>query len=385
MRLPAALNLTISFQNCFREYVYFAAMLTRLDWYIIKKFVITFIFCMLLFTVIAVAVDSSEKTDDFVKAGLTTHQIIFDYYIGFVPFIWGLLYPLFVFIAVIFFTSKMALQSEVIAILASGVTYRRWLRPYLVAGFFFALILWIANQFILPRANEIRSNFQTKYVDRNDNQNNSGTYYMRADANTYVGVKDYDTTTKFASGFFMERIKGGRVYYNLRADGMRWDAKKGKWSLSNAVERTIDSMQEQVKTYPQIFINLNLKPADLRHDDYLKDKLTTPELARYIKAEQERGVEGLNTLKVEQYRRSATPFTVLLLTMIGAVVAGRKTRGGSGLHLAIGIGIAAIFIVSDRFSTVFSTKGNLPPLIAAWIPNLVFTFVAYYMYRRAPK
>jgi lipopolysaccharide export system permease protein len=360
-------------------------MLARLDWYILKKFFVTFIFCMLLFTVIAVAVDSSEKTDDFVKAGLTTHQIIFGYYVGFVPFIWGLLYPLFVFIAVIFFTSKMALQSEVIAILASGVTYQRWLRPYIIGGFFFALVLWFANRYVIPQANEIRSNFQAKYLDRNDFQRTTGTYYMRADANTYIGVKDYDTTTKQASSFFLERVKGDKVYYNLRANAMRWDAKKNRWVLTDAVERTIDTMQEHVKSHQQLYINLNLKPADLRRDDYLKDKLTTPELRRFINAEEARGIEGLNTLKVEQYRRSATPFTVLLLTMIGAIIAGRKTRGGSGLHLAIGIGIAAVFILSDRFSTVFSTKSNLPPLLAAWIPNIVFTLVAYYMYRRAPK
>jgi lipopolysaccharide export system permease protein len=360
-------------------------MLTRLDWYILKKFCVTFVFCMLLFTVIAVAVDSSEKTDDFVKAGLTTHQIIFGYYVGFVPFIWGLLYPLFVFIAVIFFTSKMALQSEVIAILASGVTFQRWLRPYIVGGLFFALILWFANRYVLPRTNEIRSNFQLKYMAKTDLQRTGGTYYMRADANTYVGVKDYDTASKMANSFFLERIKDGKVQYNLRADAMRWDTAKRKWLLTGAVERTIDTMQERIKEHPQLYINLNLKPADLRRDDYLKDKLTTPELVRFIRAEEARGVEGLNTLKVEQYRRSATPFTVLLLTMIGAVVAGRKTRGGSGLHLAIGIGIAAVFIVSDRFSTVFSTKSSLPPLLAAWIPNIVFSFVAYYMYRKAPK
>ncbi len=360
-------------------------MLTRLDWYILKKFIITFIFCMLLFTVIAVAVDSSEKTDDFVKANLTTHQIIFGYYAGFVPFIWGLLYPLFVFIAVIFFTSKMALQSEVIAILASGTTYQRWLRPYILGGLFFAAILWYANRFVIPHANELQSNFKAKYLDRNEYQMAAGTYYMRADANTYVGVKDYDTSQKSANGFFMERVVDGRVVYNMRADAMQWEDIKNQWLLTNVVERTIDTMQEHVTQHPQLSIKLNLKPADLRHDDYLKDKMTTPQLKRFISAEEQRGVEGLNTLRVEQYRRSATPFTVVLLTLIGAVVAGRKTRGGSGLHLAIGIGIAAIFILSDRFSTVFSTKSNLPPLLAAWMPNIVFSFVALYMYRKAPK
>lgn len=359
-------------------------MLTRLDWYILKKFFVTFIFCMLLFTVIAVAVDSSEKTDDFVKAGLETRQIITQYYFGFVPFIWGLLFPLFVFIAVIFFTSKMALQSEVIAILASGTTYQRWLRPYIIGGLVFAAVLWLANRYGIPKANEIRSNFQSKYID-NREYNTSNSFYMRADTNTYMGVKNYDTTTKTAGNFFMERIRGGKVYYNLRADNMRWDTAKRQWLLTNAVERRIDGLQESITTKPEMHVNLNLKPGDLRRDDYLKDKLSTPALARFIKAEEQRGIEGLNTLKVEQYRRSATPFTVLLLTIIGAVLAGRKTRGGSGLHLAMGIGIAAVFILSDRFSTVFSVKGNLPPVLAAWIPNIVFAFVAFYLYRKAPK
>jgi len=151
------------------------------------------------------------------------------------------------------------------------------------------------------------------------------------------------------------------------------------------LERKVDSAKEIVKQIPEMNMNLNVKPDDLRKDEFIKDKLTTPELVRYIKMEELRGTEGLNTLKVEYHRRSATPATVLLLTLIGAIVAGRKTRGGSGLHLAIGIMIAAVFILSDRFSTVFSIKGDLPPLLAAWIPNIVFSFVAYYLYRQAPK
>ena len=360
-------------------------MLTRLDRYILKKFFVTFIFCMLLFTLIAVAVDSSEKTDDFVKAGLSTGEIITQYYFGFVPFIWGLLYPLFVFIAVIFFTSKMALQSEVIAILASGVTYRRWLQPYLVGGIVFGIFLWLANTYVIPKANEIRSIFEIKYLGKGDPMGSSNNFYMRSDTNTYIGVKYYDTASKSASTFFLERVRAHRVYYNLRADNIQWNDSASKWVLTNAVERRIDSMAERVQLHPQMFINLNLKPDDLHRDRFLKDKLSTPELKAFIKGEEQRGIEGLNTLKVEQYRRSATPFTVILLTIIGAVLAGRKTRGGSGLHLAMGIGIAAIFILSDRFSTVFSVKGNLPPVLAAWIPNIVFTFVAIYLYRKAPK
>jgi lipopolysaccharide export system permease protein len=190
---------------------------------------------------------------------------------------------------------------------------------------------------------------------------------------------------KSASGFFLEKVKNNKMYYNLRAQRLLWDTSKNNWQLINVTERRIDSTHEIIKQLPQMNLNLNFKPKDLRKDEYLKDKLTTPELNEFIRLEELRGSEGLNTLKVEKYRRTATPATVLLLTIIGAVMAGRKTRGGSGLHLATGIIIASIFIVSDRFSTVFSIKGNLPPLLAAWIPNIVFSFVAYYLYRRAPK
>ena len=365
-------------------------MINKLDWYILRNFFVTFLFCMLAFTVIAVAVDSSEKTDDFVKSGLSTTQILKQYYLGFVPYIWGLLYPLFAFIAVIFFTSKMALRSEVIAILATGTTYNRWLRPYLIGGTFLALVLLFANMFAIPKANEIRSDFEAKYLNGNQPQSSQTTgcascFYKRIDSITYIGIKYFDVTTKSANSFFMDKIRNHKVFYNMRADRIEWDSTKRSWKLTNVVERTIDSMKETIKTTPTKNIALNLQPSELRKDDYLKDKLTSRQLARFIELEEQRATEGLAPLKVELSRRSATPFTVLLLTMIGAIIAGRKTRGGSGLHLAIGIMIAAIFILSDRFSTVFATKSNFPPLVAAWVPNILFVFVAYYLYRRAPK
>lgn len=362
-------------------------MLKKIDWYILRKFITTFVFCMLLFTVIAVAVDSSEKTDDFVRTGLSTAQIIRQYYFGFVPFIWGLLYPLFVFIAVIFFTSKMALRSEVIAILAAGVTFNRWLRPYILGGVLFGLGLWLANRYAIPKANELRSHFEITYLGKGGGSDfgSQSSYYLRIDTNTYVGVKYYDTSTKTAGSFFLDRIREGKLVYNLRAGRMQWDTAQKAWKLSGVVERTLGPMGEQVAYRDDMMLPLNLRPEELRKDEYAKDRMTTPELARYIRVEELRGTEGLNALKVERFRRSATPFSVLLLTLIGAVVAGRKTRGGSGLHLAIGIIIAAVFIVSDRFSTVFSVKGNLPPLLAAWLPNLFFSIVALYLYRKAPK
>jgi lipopolysaccharide export system permease protein len=363
-------------------------MFKKLDWYILRQFFITFLFCMLLFTVIAVAVDSSEKTDDFVKSGLSTYQIIKQYYVGFVPYIWGMLYPLFVFIAVIFFTSRMALRSEIIAILATGTTYNRWLRTYIAGGIVFAVILWFSARYAIPKANEVRSTFQARYTDSGDpgkDHYGSSAHYRRTDSNTYIGLRFFDTSSKGGGTFYLNRLKNDVLVYNLKAEYIQWDEKKKEWKLTNVTERKIDSMSEYLTHKPEMYMKLNFRPRDLRRDYYLKDKLNTPELSRLIEVEELSGNEGVNTLKVEKYRRTATPFAVLLLTFIGAVIAGRKTRGGSGLHLAIGIIIAASFLLLDRFSTVFSTKGNFPPLLAAWVPNIIFIFVAWYLYRRAPK
>jgi lipopolysaccharide export system permease protein len=346
---------------------------------------------MLLFMVVAVAVDTSEKADDFVKTGLSTYEIIKQYYFGFVPFIWGLLFPLFVFISVIFFTSRMASRSEIIAILASGTSYNRMLRPYLVGGLFLAIVLWVGNRYLIPKANGIQATFKTQYFDKNDPSKQiqlsacRNCFYRRIDSITYLGLKNYDTTTKTGTSFFLDRVKNNKVVYNLRAPHIEWDSKKKKWRLINALERKVDSMSETTKQFDTLILNIGLKPEELRRDEYLKDKLTTPELAAFIEQEESRGTEGLSALKVERYRRTATPFAVLLLTIIGVVLASRKTRGGSGKHLAIGIITAALFIMSDRFSTVFATKSNFPPLLAAWVPNIIFSLVAFWMYKRAPK
>jgi lipopolysaccharide export system permease protein len=363
----------------------------KIDWYILKNFLVTFVFCMLLFMVVAVAVDTSEKADDFVKTGLSTQKIIKQYYFGFVPFIWGLLFPLFVFIAVIFFTSRMASRSEIIAILASGTSYNRMLRPYIIGGLFLGSILWIGNRYLIPKANGIRSTFQTNYFDKNDPSKNiqlsncRNCFYRRIDSITYLGIKNYDTATKMGAPFFLDRVRNDRVVYNLRANTIQWVDSLKKWKLVNVVERRVDSMGEVSNHFETLILNISLKPAELRRDEYLKDRLTTPELAAFIKLEELRGTEGLSALKVEQYRRTATPIAVLLLTLIGVVLASRKTRGGSGKHLAIGIITAALFIMSDRFSTVFATKSNFPPLLAAWVPNIIFSVVAFWMYKRAPK
>ena len=364
-------------------------MLKLLDNYILKKFLGTFVFTMLVITVIAVVIDTSEKADDFVRSGLSAGQLIMVYYIGFIPFIMSMIYPLMVFIAVIYFNSKMAGKSEIIAILAGGVRYNRFLRPYLIGAVFLALIFWLASQYWVPRANEIRTDFQAVYVDRNSSYNGdpyrTNNYYLRVDANTFVGFRYYDTVNKSASNFFLQKLKGNKVNYNVRAETVRWDPNKKDWKLTGVMVRTIDGIKETLKKQDSMHVNLNVQPRELRRDDYLKDKLTTPELHQFIHMEEVRGSEGLNTFKVELYHRDATPFSVIIMALIGAIISSRKIRGGSGVHLAVGIVLAAIFVVMDKFAVTFSTKGNLPPMLAAWLPNIIFTGVMGILYVKTPK
>jgi lipopolysaccharide export system permease protein len=205
------------------------------------------------------------------------------------------------------------------------------------------------------------------------------------DPNTFVGFRYYDTVNKSASNFFLQRLKGNKVVYNIRAETVRWDPQKKDWRLSSVIERHIDGIKETLSRMDTMHINLNVQPRELRRDDYLKDKLTTPELQQFIHMEEVRGTEGLNTYKVELYHRDATPFSVIIMALIGAILATRKIRGGSGLHLAVGIVTAAIFVVMDKFAVTFSTKGSLPPMLAAWLPNIIFSGVAGILYLRAPK
>ncbi|QEC67253.1 YjgP/YjgQ family permease [Panacibacter ginsenosidivorans] len=361
----------------------------KLDWYILKKFFTTFFFSIFLFTIIAVAVDVSEKTDDFVASGLSATDIIMKYYIGFVPYIIALLFPLFVFIAVIFFTSKLALKSELIAILASGTSFNRMMRPYWVGGITLGLLLVVSANYYIPKAQEIRTSFEAKYVNVNSTYDplvrSSHNVYFRIDSFTYAGIRNYDTGTKAGGPFFMQRVKNDELVYNLRAEVIRWDTAIKNWRLQTVLERNINGLQEKVDYSQKKEMKFNFKPFDLSHDEYAKDKLTTAELHQFVQLEKLRGSEGLNALEIEQYKRFATPLAVVILTIIGAAIASRKVRGGSGAHIAIGIVLAVTFILMDRFSTIFSTKGSLPPYIAAWIPDVFFSFIAIYIYRKTPK
>jgi lipopolysaccharide export system permease protein len=337
---------------------------------------------------VVVVIDISEKTDDFVRSGLSPWEIFRDYYAVFIPRIDAMLFPLFVFIAVIFFTAKMADRTEIVAILSSGVSFRRFLRPYWIGGIGLALILWGAYHLVLPKANKQWSSFEAKYIP--SSLNFSGTfssrnYYFRVDSNTYAGIRYFDTASKSGGNFFVQKFLHNQLVYNLRSDAIIWDTAKNKWKLTGVAERTLAGDIETVKRSTEQLVSYNFKPRDLRKDEFLKDRLSTTELNDLIKLEKLRGTEGINGLLVERYNRDAVPVSVLILTLIGAILSSRKVRGGSGFHLAVGVLLSVLYILFSRFSIVFATKGNFPALLAAWIPNIVFAVLTYYFYRRASR
>lgn len=358
----------------------------KIDWFILGKFLGTFFYAIMIFTVISVVIDITEKIDDFISHHLSVSYIVSHYYIGFIPHIVALLFPLFIFIAVIFFTSKMAYRLEVMAILSSGVSFARFLRPYWVGAIMLALLLGIANQTVIPVANRVRTKFEDRYVhhgSRNDDVVSN--IHMRVDSLTYISMNNFYTNTHYASGFTMEKIRGQQLLSKLETRSLSWDSVHQIWRTGRATLRTIEGDQVRVISISDTTLNLHVAPRDLLLNTNAQETMTTSELNRYIKRQELRGAGGLNYLFVEKYRRVSSAFAVIILTLIGAIISSRKVRGGSGLHLALGIVISAGYILFMQFSTTFSVKGNLNPLISVWIPNFIFAGIAILLYRRAPK
>ncbi|KAA2240505.1 YjgP/YjgQ family permease [Chitinophaga agrisoli] len=359
--------------------------MTKIDWYILRKFIGTFIYSIIILLVISVVIDVTEKVDDFMGNNLSLRTIIVDYYFGFIPHIAALLFPLFIFISVIFFTSKMAYRSEIIAILAAGVSFRRMLRPYWIGAFLFGGLLWLGNRWTVPNANRIRTTFENKYVNSHSDNHTMYDKTTRIDSFTYVTFGSYDPTYKSGGNFVLERVEGMDMTLKVRADRITWDSVKNVWNLNYVSLRRIKGLKETWWSKQDTSLKLALNPKEMVEEKNIQEAMTTPQLNAFINREELRGAEGLNTYYVERYRRTSAAAAVIILSLIGAIIASRKVRGGSGLHLALGIVISASYIIFLQFSTVFSTKANLNPLLAVWIPNFLFGGLAFWLYMRAPK
>lgn len=355
----------------------------KLDWYIVKKFVATFFFAIMILAIVACVIDYSEKVEDFV-AHKAPALAILNYFKNFIPHISALLFPLFIFIATIFFTSKLAYKSEIIAMLATGMSFQRFLRPYVIGAAFLCTLSLLSNHWTVPQANKQRLAFEDQYIHGKIYSSDKNVH-LRLSPSLYVYLMYYDYANNIGYHLTVEHIDGTVLKDKIYAGHVNYDSLKKEWHLYECRYRRYDTLGEHFRTMADTIMKIPFKPADIEEDEAVKDALTTPELNRYIAREKLRGRETLNFFYIEKHRRTAQPFAGFILTIIGVCIASRKVRGGSGLHLAIGIVISALYIMAMQFTTTFSTKAGLNPLLAVWIPNFIFGIVAWYLYRKQVK
>jgi lipopolysaccharide export system permease protein len=355
-----------------------------IDWYIIKKYLGTFVFTMAIFTVVIVIFDISERLDDFIKHDAPLSKIIFEYYAGFIPFYLNFLSPLINFIAVIFFTAKMADQTEIVPILSGGVSFNRFLWPYFISSFVIFLVTLIFNLFIIPQTNRLLVDFTNTYL--NPKADNTKMYtHLQLNKNTLVYIENFDNTQKVGYRFSLETFKGDSLVEKIMADRIVWDSVKHNWKLENYSVRKIDGLKESFKVEGTKIMNLDMKPVDFELYDNLFKAMSMNELNTRIEKEKIRGSGEMDALLLEKYRRFIYPFSAFILTLMGVSLSSKKVRGGIGLPLGVGILLSFIYILFIQFANMFSLKGGLPPFLATIIPNVLFGILGIYLLIRAPK
>lgn len=335
----------------------------------------------MILAVIACVIDYSQKVDDLVKNKAPFLSVIW-YFINFIPSIIALLYPLFIFIAAIFFTSKMAYRSEIIATLASGVSFQRFLLPYILGSFLLGGLSLLANHWIVPLGNKNIYDFHVNYIWNKKTSTDENAIHLRLSPKEYIYIENYNYTTNTGQKFTHEVFDGTLLKEKTAAESATYDAKKKIWKLKNVFIRKNDSLKETLQTFPNLDKKYPFVPEDLDTDDRGKESMTSPELYKYAQIELRRGRESVNTFLFELHRRTSDAVAGIILTIIAACIASRKIRGGSGFHLAIGIVLSALYIMFMQFTKTFSINTGINPLLAAWIPNIVFSFVALYLFIR---
>lgn len=356
----------------------------KLDVYIIRKFLGTFFYAIALLAVIIIIFDFSEKVDDFIEKKPSAYAIIFEYYFNFIPFFINKFSALFTFIAVIFFTSKMASDTEIIAILNSGVSFTRLLRPYLMAASFIALLSFILTNFIIPETSENMHEFQKKYL-KGEKIGNKSNIHIQVDPGVFAYVETFNVKENSGFRFALEKFDDKGMTSKLTGDYIRWDSTKQGWTVENWVKRVISEKGEKITKGAKFDTTLKLSPDDFNIDVDYAVYMNYSELRDFINTEKMRGSGSLLKFQVEKHSRIAFPFATIILTIIGVALSSRKVRGGIGLNLGIGITICFAFILFMQVTTVFATFSNLPPMVAVWIPNVLFGLLGIYLLRIAPK
>lgn len=359
----------------------------RLDWYIIRKFIGTYIFSIVLIISIALVFDFNENLSKFTKYHAPWRAIVFDYYANFIPYYSNLFSPLFVFIAVIFFTSKLAGNSEIIAMLSSGVSFRRLMRPYMISCVLIASVTFYLNSFVIPHGTVIRQNFESLY--RNSKKNTSAeNVQLQVGKGTVAYIQHYDDRYKRGYGFSLDKFEGKKLVSHMTAMEIQYDTiadAKYHWKATNWKTRTLVGLRERIVTGDVKDTVILMEPTDLVYSKGQQETFTSPELLDYISKQTSRGSGNVVQYEVEFHKRIAMSFSSFILTIIGLSLSARKRKGGMGLYLGIGLGLSFGYIMLQTVSSTFAINADTPPVLAAWIPNLIFAFIAYFCYRHAPR
>ena len=357
--------------------------LQTIDRYIIRKFLGTFFYSITLIISIAMVFDFSENLDEFISKDAPMNAIIFDYYLNFIPFYANLFSALFTFIAVIYFTSKLAYNSEIIAILSSGVSYARLMRPYMISAFIIALFSYTLGNYIIPPSNKKRIEFRSTYIDSPKNYLERN-IHRQLSPGVFIYMQSYNTSNDVGYKFTIEKFEEGALKSKLEADYIKWDREDKKWVINNYFIRDIDGYNETITTGVKIDTTLNMTPDDYRVMKNIVETMKLPELNEEIKEMKRRGV-STTEFEIEKHRRFSGPFSAFILTLMGVSLASRKIKGGLGLHLGLGILLSFTYIMFLQISTVFALSGAVSPFIASWIPNLIFGALAALLYKQGSR
>ncbi len=357
--------------------------ITTIDLYIIKKFLGTFIYAIILIISISVVFDLTEKIDDFIEEETPLNEIVFDYYINFVPYFANLFVFLFTFIAVIFFTSKLSNQTEVIAILSSGISYQRMLRPYFISATIIAVFSFLLSGYFLPPANAKRTEFEMKYI-KGEFRNTDRNIHRQVEPGVFIYFDSYTNRIKAGYKFSIEKFVDGQLVSKLIADMAKWDSISNKWSLKNYKIRNINGLSEEIIRGKTIDSTINMHPDDFDSKWNLYETMTNPELSKYIEQERVKG-ENVEVYEVELYRRYSAPLAIFVLTLIGVSLSSRKAKRGVGAHIGIGLLLSFTYILFMEIAAQFAISGSANPKIAILTPTIAYGVISIFLYRTAPK
>lgn len=359
--------------------------LKRLDWYIIKKFLGTYVFAIALIISIAVVFDFNEKMDRFMSHEAPWNAIVFDYYLNFIPYFANLFSPLFVFIAVIFFTSKLAENSEIIAMFSTGMSFKRMMRPYMISAAIISIVAYGLGAYVIPKGNVTRLNFEDRYKKKKKVEYVRNVQ-MEVDSGVIAYIERYENYNKTGYRFSLDKFKDKKLISHLTARSITYDtASVHKWIIKNYMIREMDGMREKITKGDRMDSIIKMEPQDFLIMKNQQQTMTSPALKSYIDKQKKRGFANIKEFEIEYYQRIAMSFAAFILTTIGVSLSSRKVKGGMGLNLGVGLALSFSYILFQTVSATFAINGNTPPIVAVWIPNILYTLIAIYLYRKAPK